>query len=77
MCCVRACISGSFVGGLGGKEITFDEFAYMLDTTLNSDAAAQSGSELLYTEAEWNQMRQTLAAAGKEVPDENVVSIRS
>jgi pyruvate ferredoxin oxidoreductase alpha subunit len=64
----------SFVGGLGGRDLRLDEFAFMLDTTL-ADGPAQdrSASHLLYTEEEWRQTSRLLTVAGKEVPDDGGV----
>ena len=71
----RPQIMRSFVGGLGGKNITFDEFAYMLDSVSTDAPAFDDRSHLLYTEAEWDQMRTMLSMAGKELPDDDDISI--
>ena len=56
----------SFIGGLGGKEISPTEFDHVLDVL---DAARPTDSlvepELLFTRAEWEQTRNRLALAGK------------
>lgn len=61
----------SFVGGLGGKNISQDEFEYMLDAVSQDEYLWTDEPELLYTQAEWGQMRSMLTVAGKEVPDDN------
>lgn len=54
----------SFVGGLGGKDISSAEFDYVLASL---DAAKESSAEpeLLFTDIEWRQLLQRLAVAGK------------
>ncbi|MBI4641592.1 MAG: pyruvate synthase [Candidatus Tectomicrobia bacterium] len=56
----------SFIGGLGGKDISLDEFEQVIEITQNS---AGSGiippPQLLYTEAEWAEMKSLLETAGK------------
>jgi pyruvate ferredoxin oxidoreductase alpha subunit len=56
----------SFVGGLGGKEISTSEFDSLLET-LESSAAdgASSAPTLLMTSGEWSQVCQSFKLAGK------------
>ncbi|RPI80922.1 MAG: pyruvate synthase [Planctomycetaceae bacterium] len=59
----------SFVGGLGGKDISPVEFDHVLDVL--EAARPQAGptpAELLFTQAEWEQTKNRLAIAGKS-PD--------
>jgi pyruvate ferredoxin oxidoreductase alpha subunit len=59
----------SFIGGLGGKDISQAEFDHVLETL--EAARASDGpheAELLFTRAEWDQVRNRLALAGKTLP---------
>lgn len=67
----------SFSGGLGGKEIHFDDFVSMLDAAQTSAVPDGSTTRLLYNEGEWNRMRGLLKTAGKEVPSDDPLSVRS
>ncbi len=57
----------SFIGGLGGKNISPTEFEFIFDTIIN---AVKTGiapePHLLYTEAEWKEMERLKKIAGKE-----------
>jgi len=57
----------SFIGGLGGRDITREEFFEMADLT---QKAAQNGQapppRLLYTEAEWREIKKMQAIAHAE-----------
>ena len=57
----------SFVGGLGGKNISPSEFEFIFNSMIN---AAKTGivpePQLLYTEAEWKEMERIKKIAGKE-----------
>lgn len=64
----------SFSGGLGGKELRFDDFVYMLETARTSPAV-DGATNLLYHEEDWNRMKGMLKMAGKDVPDDDGVSI--
>ena len=56
----------SFVGGLGGKDISFIEFQKVLnDTIMASETGIVPATQLLYTEFEWQQMKKLLEIAGK------------
>ncbi|MBI1904170.1 MAG: pyruvate synthase, partial [Planctomycetia bacterium] len=70
----RPAVLRSFIGGLGGKEISPAEFDHVLDVL---EAAGLNGSpvapDLLMTEAEWQQVQGRLAVAGKAVA-ENLVA---
>ena len=56
----------SFIGGLGGKDISTAEFQEMLDAMITaSDSGAIPETRLLYTEGEWEQMQRLLETAGK------------
>lgn len=56
----------SFIGGLGGKDISAAEFQKVLnDTILASGSGVVPETQLLYTEGEWEQMKHLLEIAGK------------
>lgn len=56
----------SFIGGLGGKDISVVEFQKILEDTVSAaDSGVTPGIQLLYTEAEWKQMSHLLEIAGK------------
>lgn len=64
----RPPILRSFIGGLGGKEISPAEFDHVLDVL--EQAKPEDGpveAELLFTRAEWEQTRNRLALAGKSL----------
>ncbi len=64
----RPSILRSFIGGLGGKEISPIEFDHVLDvleTARPDDGPTEA--ELLFTRAEWEQTRNRLALASKVV----------
>ncbi len=54
----------SFVGGLGGKDISPGEFRHVVETLERArPGEVPEGPELLYTEAEWRQVRSLLELA--------------
>lgn len=55
----------SFVGGLGGKDISMAEFEHVLHSIDDVHRENSLEPELLMTEAEWEQLQNRLAAAGK------------
>lgn len=56
----------SFIGGLGGKDISAAEFQKILEDTIRaSGGGVVPETQLLYTEGEWEQMKHLLAIAGK------------
>ena len=58
----------SFVGGLGGKDISPVEFDRVLDVLTGAGPENHSAeSELLFTEVEWQQTRNRLSLAGKPI----------
>lgn len=60
----------SFIGGLGGKDMSLGEFEFMLDTARAGEEGDEAGDpHLLYTQAEWDQTRRLLVTAGKDAPD--------
>jgi pyruvate ferredoxin oxidoreductase alpha subunit len=62
----------SFIGGLGGKDISeaeFDHVLAVLDRSRPHDGLTQA--ELLFTSAEWEQTRNRLALAGKSLNKES------
>jgi pyruvate ferredoxin oxidoreductase alpha subunit len=64
----RPPILRSFIGGLGGKEISpaeFDHVLEVLDAAQPDDGPVEA--ELLFTRAEWEQTRNRLALAGKSL----------
>ena len=68
----RPAILRSFVGGLGGKDISPSEFDHVLDSVESTRPdAGPVQAELLMTAAEWQHVQGRLAVAGKsteEVP---------
>jgi pyruvate ferredoxin oxidoreductase alpha subunit len=65
-CDRRPTVLRSFIGGLGGKDISrgeFDHVLQVLDTA--QPCAAYAEPELLYTRQEWDRMQGRLALAGK------------
>ena len=60
----------SFIGGLGGKDISAAEFDHVLDV-LEADGGTDtlSSPELLMTKAEWADVQQRLAVAGKPLQE--------
>lgn len=60
----RPAVVRSFVGGLGGKDISVGEFRHMVGMLERTQPGEVSdGPELLYTEAEWRQVRSLLELA--------------
>ena len=62
----------SFIGGLGGKDISeaeFDHVLAVLDRSRPHDGLTEA--ELLFTSAEWEQTRNRLALAGKSLTKES------
>jgi pyruvate ferredoxin oxidoreductase alpha subunit len=58
----------SFIGGLGGKDISTVEFDRVLKTLEDTEPGEQSlQPELLFTAGEWQQVKKVLAVAGKPV----------
>ena len=56
----------SFIGGLGGKDISMAEFQKILnETIMASDSGIIPETQLLYTEGEWEHMKHLLEIAGK------------
>jgi len=54
----------SFIGGLGGKDISHTEFKKVLDDTIMaSETGLAPSTQLLYTEAEWLQTKKLLETA--------------
>lgn len=56
----------SFIGGLGGKSISLGEFERMLQVLEAAEAGTSAEPELLLTAAEWSQIENSLAIAGKK-----------
>jgi pyruvate ferredoxin oxidoreductase alpha subunit len=54
----------SFVGGLGGKDISEGEFKHVV-AVIQSTGESSSEPELLMTRGEWQHVRSRLAVAGK------------
>ncbi len=58
----------SFIGGLGGKDISMIEFEKILEDTIKaSNTGFVPDTQLLYTEGEWEQMKQLLEIAGRPI----------
>ncbi|MDE1863387.1 MAG: pyruvate synthase [Thaumarchaeota archaeon] len=57
----------SFVGGLGGKKISFSEFRHIVSTLEGAarEGTPQAQSVLLFTEDNWMKVREMLKIAGK------------
>jgi pyruvate ferredoxin oxidoreductase alpha subunit len=56
----------SFIGGLGGKNISPAEFEFIFDTMTKSvEIGVIPEPHLLYTEAEWKEMERIKRIAGK------------
>ncbi|MHC4181919.1 MAG: pyruvate synthase [Planctomycetota bacterium] len=56
----------SFIGGLGGKDISLAEFTYMIDEMKKSvETGVVPETQLLYTEHDLNQIDSSLKIAGK------------
>jgi pyruvate ferredoxin oxidoreductase alpha subunit len=63
----------SFIGGLGGKDLSAAEFDHVLNVLESADSSA-AGPELLMTASEWDGVRQRLAIAGKDEPTQEATS---
>ena len=56
----------SFIGGLGGKDISAAEFDHVLKSLEETELGEQPlQPELLFTSGEWQQVKKVLAVAGK------------
>ncbi len=56
----------SFIGGLGGKKISSQEFELIFDTMIKAGETGKvEASRLLYTEGEWKEMERLKHLAGK------------
>lgn len=65
---IRPPILRSFIGGLGGKEISpaeFDHVLAVLENSKSNDGLVEP--ELLFTQAEWKQTQNRLTLAGKSL----------
>lgn len=62
----RPAVLRSFVGGLGGKDISSAEFDHVLATLDAAKPGLVGETELLFTDREWQQVQERLALAGKE-----------
>ena len=57
----------SFVGGLGGKNISPGEFEFVFDSMIKAvDTGKIPAPQLLYTETEWKEMENLKKTAGKQ-----------
>ncbi|MEK6559983.1 MAG: pyruvate synthase, partial [Planctomycetota bacterium] len=57
----------SFVGGLGGKNISPGEFEFIFDSMIKAvDTGKIPAPQLLYTETEWKEMENLKKIAGKQ-----------
>jgi pyruvate ferredoxin oxidoreductase alpha subunit len=60
----------SFVGGLGGKDISQVEFDHVLDVLQSAEPLREPAeTELLMTDHEWRQVEQRLSIAGKAIEE--------
>jgi pyruvate ferredoxin oxidoreductase alpha subunit len=67
----RPAVVRSFVGGLGGKDISLGEFRHIIDVLEGArPGEVPDGPELLYTEADWRQTQALLQLAGTAPPGE-------
>ena len=56
----------SFIGGLGGKNISPSEFEFIFDSMIKSvETGVIPEPQLLYTETEWKEMERVKKIAGK------------
>ena len=56
----------SFIGGLGGKNISPEEFEFIFDKMIRAvDTEIVEMPHLLYTENEWKKMKELKEIAGK------------
>ncbi|MFN3531271.1 MAG: pyruvate synthase [Candidatus Brocadia sp.] len=56
----------SFIGGLGGKNISSQEFEFIFDTMMKAvETGKVEAPRLLYTEGEWKEMERLKYLAGK------------
>ena len=66
----RPAVMWSFIGGLGGKDISEAEFDHVIDSLNTAQpSAAPVEPELLMTAAEWDQVQGRVAVAGKPVEE--------
>lgn len=57
----------SFIGGLGGKNISPQEFEFIFDSMIKADETGKvEAPRLLYTEGEWKDMERLKTIAGKK-----------
>lgn len=62
----------SFIGGLGGKNISFEEFDFILNSMIEAaDMGVIKVPCLLYTETEWKEMERLKNVAGKGDKNDN------
>jgi len=62
----RPPVMRSFIGGLGGKDISPEEFDHILEVLKSTEPGRHAVQpELLLTQNEWEQVRRGLAIAGK------------
>lgn len=58
----------SFIGGLGGKNISPDEFEFVMNRMIRAvDTGVVEAPQLLYTESEWKEMEKLRHRAGKSI----------
>jgi pyruvate ferredoxin oxidoreductase alpha subunit len=58
----------SFIGGLGGKNISPQEFEFIFTKLIEAaDREEVEPTQLLFTEQEWNEMASSKRLAGKGV----------
>ncbi len=62
---VRPGVLRSFIGGLGGKDISPTEFDHVLGVLESAEPGGATSPEFLMTAAEWDQVQGRLAIAGK------------
>ena len=56
----------SFVGGLGGKNISPQEFEFIIDSMIKAASTGEGRvPRLLYTETEWKEVDRLKKMAGK------------
>jgi len=56
----------SFIGGLGGKNISESEFDFIFESMIKAyETGKAPAPQLLYTEAEWKEMERLKKMAGK------------
>jgi len=74
----RPAVLRSFVGGLGGKNLSIEEFRHVLDVLEQGPTGgAASQTELLFTESDWKQVEPLIRLAHRSAEDHSSHSLAS